>query len=211
MPGMYAPGLYDLAGFAVGAVNRDAILPRGDLAAGDVILALPSSGVHSNGFSLVRKVVEHAGLKWSDAAPFAPEKSLGEAFLEPTCIYVKQILAAIRQTGAVKALAHITGGGLVENVPRVLPDSLAASINLRAIEASPVFGWLAETGGIVGKEMLRTFNCGVGMAVVVAETEAEKVQSALAEAGQTSAVIGIIEQRGAGAPMRFSGSPDFAQ
>ncbi len=134
MPGLYTPGDYDLAGFAVGAVERGGLLPRGDLAAGDVILALPSSGVHANGFSLVRRIVEQAGLGWGDPAPFAPDKNLGEALLTPTRIYVRELLDTIRQTGAVKALAHITGGGLTENIPRVLPAHLAAEIDLGSFD-----------------------------------------------------------------------------
>jgi phosphoribosylformylglycinamidine cyclo-ligase len=210
MPGMYAAGHYDLAGFAVGAVERDAILPRNDLAAGDIILALPSSGVHSNGFSLVRKVVGLSGLDWAGAAPFAAGRTLGEALLEPTSIYVKQILAAIRQTGAVKALAHITGGGLIENMPRVLPDELGAAIDLQAVPVPPVFGWLAETGGIAEREMLRTFNCGVGMVVIVPASEAATVEKVLADAGQPSTTIGSLEARTDKEAMRFSGALDLA-
>ena len=142
MPGLYAPGDYDLAGFAVGAVERKALLPRKDIEAGDVILALPSSGVHANGFSLVRRVVEKTGFDWSDPAPFAPGTSLGAALLTPTRIYVRQILETIRGTGAVKALAHITGGGLTDNIPRVLPKGLAAEIDLGAFALPPVFAWL---------------------------------------------------------------------
>ena len=142
MPGSMRRGDYDLAGFAVGAVEREALLPRKDIAAGDVILALPSSGVHSNGFSLVRRVVER-GLDWSDPAPFAPGTPLGDALLTPTRIYVRQILETIRGTGAVKALAHITGGGLTDNIPRVLPKGLAAEIDLGAFALPPVFAWLS--------------------------------------------------------------------
>lgn len=207
MPGLYAAGHYDLAGFAVGAVERDGILPRGDMAEGDVIIALPSSGIHSNGFSLVRKVVERSGLAWDDDAPFASGEKLGEALLEPTKIYVKQILETIHQTGSVKALAHITGGGLTENIPRVLPDNLAACIDLERIAVPPVFGWLSDTGGIAEGEMLRTFNCGVGMAVIAAADEAERVESALRASGQSAARIGALEERGADAPpIRFGGA-----
>jgi phosphoribosylformylglycinamidine cyclo-ligase len=211
MPGMYAPGHYDLAGFAVGAVDRHAILPRSDLGEGDVILALPSSGVHSNGYSLVRKVAERSGLAWSDEAPFASGSTLGAALLEPTVIYAKQILAAIRDTGAVKALAHITGGGLLENVPRVLPENLAAAIDLKAIEMPPVFGWLAETGGIAEREMLRTFNCGVGMVVIVSQSDASGVQAVLADAGQPSTRVGVLEIREGEDAVHFSGALDLAQ
>src|SRR5512143_872767 len=148
MPGLYAPGDYDLAGFAVGAVERNAVLPRKDIEIGDAILALPSSGVHSNGFSLVRRVVERSGLRLWDRAPFARGKSLGAALLTPTRIYVRQILETIRRTGAVKALAHITGGGLTDNIPRVLPKGLAAEIGLGSFTLPPVFQWLRREGGI---------------------------------------------------------------
>src|ERR671917_228725 len=158
MPGLYAAEDYDLAGFAVGAAERGTLLPRADVAPGDVLLGLPSSGAHSNGFSLIRRIAGHAGLTWSDAAPFAQARSLGQALLEPTRIYVKPLLAAIRATGAVKALAHITGGGFPDNIPRVLPKGLGASLDLGSIPVPPVFGWLAKTGGVAETEMLRTFN-----------------------------------------------------
>lgn len=211
MPGLYAAGDYDLAGFAVGAAERGMLLPRGDVATGDAIIGLASSGVHSNGFSLVRRIVEMAGLTWDAPAPFAcaPDTTLGEALLTPTRIYVKPLLAAIRETGAVKALAHITGGGLPENLPRVLPDALAAEIDLSSITVPPVFGWLAEAGGIAEGEMLRTFNCGVGMALVCASAEAEALCTFLREQGETTAVIGETAERGEGAPVRFSGDLRF--
>ncbi len=193
MPGLYGKGDYDLAGFAVGAVERDRILPRGDVGAGDAILGLASSGVHSNGFSLVRRVAEMAGLRWSDPAPFTPGTSLGAALLAPTRIYVRSCLGAIRQTGAVKALAHITGGGLVENIPRVIPDHLAAEIDLAAIAVPPVFRWLA--GPVAPQEMLRTFNCGIGMVLVVDPTAASEVRAALEAHGETVATLGRIALR----------------
>ncbi|WP_299814440.1 phosphoribosylformylglycinamidine cyclo-ligase [uncultured Roseibium sp.] len=202
MPGMYVQGDYDLAGFSVGAVERGAILPRKDVAEGDVLLGLASSGVHSNGYSMVRKIVELSGLTWSDAAPFDNDKSLGEALMVPTRIYVKPLLAALRQTSGIKALAHITGGGLTENLPRVLPDSCSARIDLARIDVPAVFGWLAETGGVAQAELLRTFNCGIGMVAVVAEDEAEAVSSVLRDAGETVATIGRIEAAGA-APVLF--------
>jgi phosphoribosylformylglycinamidine cyclo-ligase len=148
MPGLYAKGDYDLAGFAVGAAERQAVLPRDNLAARDVLLGLASSGVHSNGFSLVRRIVEASGSAWTDPAPFAPHTGLAAALLVPTRIYVRSCLQAIRATGAVKALAHITGGGLLENIPRVLPPHLAADIDLSAIAVPPVFGWLAQAGPV---------------------------------------------------------------
>jgi phosphoribosylformylglycinamidine cyclo-ligase len=193
MPGMYAAGDFDLAGFAVGAVERGAVLPRRDVAAGDVVLALASSGLHSNGFSLVRKLVAEAGLKWTDPAASDNRRSLGEALLTPTRIYVRSMLAAIRATGAVKALAHITGGGLTENIPRVLPSHVSARIDLARLPVPPVFGWLAEIGDISEPEMLRTFNCGVGMTVVVAPGDADAVAAALRREGETLVAVGRIE------------------
>ncbi len=193
MPGLYAKGDYDLAGFAVGAVERGRILPRGDIAGGDVILGLASSGVHSNGFSLVRRIVELSGLAWSDPAPFAPDTSLGAALLTPTRIYVRPCLDAIRATGAVKALAHITGGGLTENTPRVIPDHLAAEIDLSSIPVPPVFRWLAEP--VDAQEMLRTFNCGIGMVLVVAPDAAADVTAVLEGHGETVTALGRVAPR----------------
>ena len=200
MPGMYAEGDYDLAGFAVGAAERGHLLPKGDIEEGDVILGLASSGVHSNGYSLVRKIVEISGLDWDSAAPFESGRTLAEALLEPTRIYVKPLLKAIRETGAIKALAHITGGGFPENIPRVLPKTLAAEIELSAIPVKPVFRWLATTGGVVEKEMLRTFNCGIGMIAVVPAATAEAVATVLGEEGETVVVIGRMIARAEGEP-----------
>jgi phosphoribosylformylglycinamidine cyclo-ligase len=191
MPGLYAEADYDLAGFAVGAAERGTLLPRG-VAEGDVLLGLPSSGVHSNGFSLVRRVVERARLSWSDPAPFAPGQTLGDALLEPTRIYVKPLLAALKAGAAIKALAHITGGGFPDNIPRVLPDGLGVELDLGAITPPPVFGWLAKAGGIADTEMLRTFNCGIGMVVVVAEADAEAVAAALRAAGEHPLRLGRV-------------------
>ena len=201
MPGLYGDGEYDLAGFAVGAVERGKLLPRKDLAEGNIILALPSSGVHSNGFSLVRRVVARSGLRWNDEAPFASGGALGEALLTPTRIYVRQVLETIRKTKAVKALAHITGGGLTENIPRVLPDGLAAEIDLGAIALPPVFAWLQREGAIDPDEMLRTFNCGVGMILVVSPKDIEGVLAQLCDA----AIIGALARRGDGATVRYKG------
>jgi phosphoribosylformylglycinamidine cyclo-ligase len=208
MPGMYSGKDFDLAGFAVGAVERDGVLPRGDIAPGDVLLALASSGVHSNGFSLVRKLVTDAGLGWDDPAPFDNANSLGRALLAPTRIYVKPLLGAIRATGAVKAMAHITGGGLTENVPRVLPEGVSAEIDLARLAVPPVFRWLTEVGSMEQSELLRTFNCGAGMVVVVpAEAEAS-VTAALATAGETVTVIGRIGER-TGEPVVYGGKLDL--
>lgn len=195
MPGFYADDDYDLAGFAVGAVERNALLPRNDLAAGDMVLGLASSGVHSNGFSLVRRIVDRAALAYGDPAPFAPEKTLGEALLEPTRIYVRPLLTAIGASGAIKAMAHITGGGLPENLPRVLPDHLGAQIALSGIDVPAVFGWLARAGGIGHDEMLRTFNCGIGMVVIVAPDAAQSVTDTLTTAGETVVKLGTIVAR----------------
>ncbi|NKB28267.1 MAG: phosphoribosylformylglycinamidine cyclo-ligase [Rhodobacteraceae bacterium] len=194
MPGMYEGADFDLAGFAVGAMERGTDLPAG-VAVGDMILGLASDGVHSNGFSLVRKVVEHAGLAWGDPAPFA-QSSVAQALLTPTRLYVRQTLAAIRG-GGVHALAHITGGGLSENLPRVLPDGLGARIDLEAWSLPPVFRWMAEVGGLDQAEMLRTFNSGIGMVLVVAKDRARDVIALLQREGDTVAALGeVIEGDG---------------
>jgi phosphoribosylformylglycinamidine cyclo-ligase len=201
--GSIAKGDYDLAGFAVGAVERSALLPRKDIEIGDVILALPSSGVHSNGFSLVRRVVERSGLRLSDRAPFAKGKSLGAALLTPTRIYVRQILETIRRTGAVKALAHITGGGLTDNIPRVLPRGLAAEIGLGSFTLPPVFQWLQREARLDRGEMLRTFNCGIGMILITAPQDAKRVLRSL---GDEAMEIGVIAKRGRRAAVRYAGT-----
>jgi phosphoribosylformylglycinamidine cyclo-ligase len=206
MPGLYQNNDYDLAGFAVGAAERGELLPRSDIAAGDLLIGLPSSGMHSNGFSLVRKVVAKSGLAWDSAAPFAPRQSLGEAVLTPTRLYVKSCLAAIRQTKAVKALCHITGGGYPDNIPRVLPDGLGARIDLTAIPVLPIFKWLARTGDIAPNEMLRTFNCGIGMIAVVAAADRDKAVAAFTQAGERTIVIGEVT---ASAGVSYSGNLDL--
>src|SRR5579863_7283885 len=184
MPGIYQSGDYDLAGFAVGAVARDKLLPRSNIAPGDVVIGLASSGVHANGFSLVRRIVAAAGLAWDAAAPFAPSQNLGEALLTPTRLYVQSCLTAIRTTGAVKALAHITGGGFIDNIPRVLPPGLSVALDLDRVPVQPVFKWLAAAGGVSEREMLRTFNCGVGMVAVLAADAAEKACAEFAASGE---------------------------
>ncbi|SDE14150.1 phosphoribosylformylglycinamidine cyclo-ligase [Limimaricola pyoseonensis] len=189
MPGMYPAGDFDLAGFAVGAMERGTALPDG-VAEGDVLLGLASDGVHSNGYSLVRRIVERAGLGWDDAAPFADE-TLGAALLAPTRLYVKPVLAAIR-SGGVHALAHITGGGLTENLPRVLPDGLGAKIDLGAWSLPPVFDWLKREGGLDQAEMLKTFNSGIGMVVVVDAARAEALETLLKGAGETVHRLGHV-------------------
>ena len=211
MPGLYRGDDYDLAGFAVGAAERGTLLPRGDIKAGDVLIGLLSSGVHSNGFSLVRKVVEASGLTWNEPAPFAQEATLGEALLAPTRIYVKSCLTAVRATKAVKALAHITGGGFTDNIPRVLPKGFGARIALSTIPVLPVFKWLASAGGIAQEEMLRTFNCGVGMIAIAAAGEEQAVADALAGAGETVVRLGeVIALPGDGPRVQYSGRLDLA-
>jgi len=178
MPGVYEAGDYDLAGFAVGAAERDRLLPRDDVTAGDVIIGLPSSGLHANGFSLVRRLVDDLSLALDQPAPFDASASLGQALLEPTRIYVREALAAV-QGGAVKAFAHITGGGIVENLPRVLPDELDAVIDIDAMPLPPVFRWLQSAGGIAVEELARTFNCGIGFVAVAAPEQVAAVSALL--------------------------------
>jgi phosphoribosylformylglycinamidine cyclo-ligase len=197
MPGLYAAGDYDLAGFAVGAVERGQALDGSTVKESDIVLGLASSGLHSNGFSLVRRVVEKAGLDYAAPAPFAPAMSLAEALLVPTRLYVKACRAALK-TGGVKAYAHITGGGLIDNIPRVLPDALAAELDARRWPLPPVFRWLAETAPIARPEMARTFNCGIGMIAVVAPEAVAPVTAALELAGERVMPIGRIVKRPAG-------------
>lgn len=192
MPGMYATGEYDLAGFSVGAVERNELLPNPNLNAGDKIIALASNGVHSNGFSLVRKIIDHAGLNWNDKAPFAPEQTVGEALLTPTRIYVKPVLKALKEVGHIHALAHITGGGLIENIPRILSKGLSAHIDLSQITPPAVFGWLKQAGNVSEAEMIRTFNCGVGMVLIAKAEKANELITSLNDSGETATLIGEI-------------------
>ncbi len=201
MPGMYPAGDFDLAGFAVGAMERGADLPR-DVAAGDVLLGLASDGVHSNGYSLVRRLVEHAGLDWADACPWDAGQTLGAALLRPTRLYVRPALAAIR-AGGVHALAHITGGGLTENLPRVLPQGLGAQIDLSAWALPAEFAWMAETGNIAQAEMLKTFNCGIGMVLAVDAARAADLRAVLEQAGETVIALGHVAE---GTGVRYSGA-----
>ncbi len=189
MPGMYHGSDFDLAGFAVGAMERGAELPVG-VAVGDVLLGLSSSGVHSNGYSLVRRIVEQSGFGWADQAPFA-DGTLGTALLTPTRLYVAPALAAIR-AGGVRALAHITGGGLTENLPRVLPADLGATIDLGSWPLPAVFGWLADQGGMAQGEMLKTFNAGIGMVLVVAADRTAALRDLLTDAGEAVHRIGHV-------------------
>lgn len=189
MPGMYHGGDFDLAGFAVGAMERGTDLPRG-VAEGDVLLGLASDGVHSNGYSFVRKVVELSGLGWDAPSPFS-DGTLGQALLTPTRLYVKQALAAIR-AGGVHGLAHITGGGLTENPPRILPAGLACEIDLGAWTLPPVFRWLASTANMAEPELLKTFNCGIGLILSVAEDRADAIAALLTGMGETVTRLGRI-------------------
>ena len=195
MPGMYQGNDYDLAGFAVGAVERKKILPSKDVKPGDVILGLAASGPHSNGYSLIRKVVEASGLDLSSPSPFAKSQSVAQSLLTPTRIYVKALLKVLRKSSAVKALAHITGGGFTENIPRVLPKGTVAEIDLDAVPYLPVFDWLQRQGGIAEAEMLRTFNCGIGMIIVVKADAAKAVAQNLRRAGETVVTLGSIRKR----------------
>jgi phosphoribosylformylglycinamidine cyclo-ligase len=201
MPGMYPAGDFDLAGFSVGAMERGGDIPR-NVSEGDVLIGLWSNGVHSNGYSLVRKVVENSGLGWADPSPFG-DGTLGEALLAPTTLYVKGCVSALKDTDAVHALAHITGGGLTENLPRVLPEGLGARVELNEWPLPPVFKWLASQAGLAEAEMLKTFNCGIGMVAIVARDQAQAVGDIFDAAGHGVCVIGEII---AGEGVQYTGS-----
>lgn len=203
MPGLYEQGIYDLAGFSVGAVERDNILPRKDIEENDIILGLPASGVHSNGFSLVRKIIDDFNFDLSAPAPFDDTTSLGMALLEPTKIYVKALSGAVHAK-KIKALAHITGGGLTGNVPRVLPDHLSASIDLDAWQPNPVFQWLKESGKIDDNEMLKTFNCGIGMVLITTPKHKSLLKKSLSDFGEELIELGRVAPR-SNDPMTYSG------
>ena len=192
MPGMYAKDDYDLAGFSVGAAERGGLLPKPDVAPGDVVLGLASSGVHSNGFSLVRRILAAAGQDVNTPAPFAAGQTLGQALLAPTRIYVKSVLA-LHKAGLLKAAAHITGGGLPGNLPRVLPKGTVAVLDATAWSLPPVFAWLARNGNVAPEEMLRVFNCGIGMCLVVKAGDVEATTELLRQQGETVFRIGVIE------------------
>ena len=192
MPGMYRDGDYDLAGFAMGAVERGQMLPRmSEIGAGDVLVGLASSGPHSNGYSLIRAIVARSGLAWDAAAPFASGKTLADALLTPTRIYVKSLLPLIR-AGSLKGLAHITGGGLVENTPRTLPKGMSAAFDWNTWKRPAVFQWLQDAGNVPEEDIRRTFNLGIGMVAVVAKKDADAVVSAFNAAGETAFVIGEV-------------------
>lgn len=200
MPGMYPEGDFDLAGFAVGAMERGSDLPAG-VTSGDVLLGLASNGVHSNGYSLVRKLVEMSGLGWDADCPWS-DGTLGAALLTPTRLYVTQALEAIR-AGGVHALAHITGGGLTENIPRVLPDDLGVDIDLDSFDLAPVFRWLMAQGGMAETEMLKTFNCGVGMVLAVDAARADALTDLLVGTGETVVRLGHVAE---GEGVRYTGN-----
>lgn len=204
VPGLYREGDYDLAGFAVGAAERGGLLTGETIQTGDIVLGLASSGLHSNGFSLVRHAVDRLGFDYGDRAPFA-EAPLGAALLTPTRIYVKSCLAAYR-AGRVKGLAHITGGGLVENIARILPQGLGAALDAASWPLPPVFGWLRRDAGIADDEMILTFNCGIGMAVVAAPGDAGDAERILSEAGETVFRIGAVTERGDGPAVTVAGT-----
>lgn len=205
MPGLYAEGDYDLAGFCAGAAERGTLIDGAGIKAGDAVIGLASSGVHANGFSLVRRIAEREGLAWGAPAPFAPGTPLGEALLTPTRMYVKAALAAVK-AGGVRGMAHVTGGGLTANLPRALPEGLGAVIDAGAWTPPPVFAWLAGAGGVDPAEMLRTFNCGVGYCVIAAGADAARLTGVLTDAGGDARVIGRIEKTAPGAArVRYEG------
>jgi phosphoribosylformylglycinamidine cyclo-ligase len=191
MPGMYNGKDYDLAGFSVGAAERGTMIDGSNVAAGDILIGLKSSGIHSNGYSLVRRIIDDKGYNYSAPAPFDGKQSLGEALLTPTCIYVKSCMALVK-AGLVKAFSHITGGGFLENVPRVLPDNTLAKIDSSAWDLMPIYSWLQNEGNIETREMARTFNCGIGMVVVVSRGNADAALASLKEHGEDAIVIGEI-------------------
>lgn len=194
MPGMYPPGHYDLAGFVVGAVDRAKVLPRmGDMKPGDVLIGIASSGPHSNGYSLIRRIVEREGLFYGGPSPFSNSETLGEALLTPTRLYAPIVMPLIR-AGKLKGLAHITGGGLTENTPRMCPDELIPSIDRAAWTPPPVFQWLQEAGQVDLEEMHRTFNMGIGLVLAVAPEDADAVMAELKAAGEDPRVVGELAQ-----------------
>lgn len=190
LPGMYHDGDYDLAGFAVGAVERDAVITGSTITAGDVVIGVSSSGVHSNGYSLVRKIVKDAGLTFDSPAPFTSGKTMADILMTPTKIYTRALMPLIKQAGTIKGMAHITGGGLLENIPRVLPDGIGVRLDMTKWEKPAIFSWLKTTGDIDPTEMARTLNCGIGMVVIAAPDKADEITSHLNAAGETATVIG---------------------
>jgi len=191
MPGLYSPGDYDLAGFTVGAVERGQQMTGADIRAGDLVLGVPSSGIHSNGYSLVRRIVEQAGLTYDSPAPFYPARSLADILLTPTRIYVKPLLAALR-SGGISGMAHITGGGLTENIPRILPHGVAVHLECTSWPVPPVFSWMAGVGALSPHDMARTFNCGIGMVVIVQQDHVQRCLNVLKDQGETPHIIGRV-------------------
>src|ERR1700751_6055032 len=210
MPGLYKDGDYDLGGFAVGAAERGTLLPRPDIAVGDAVIGLASSGLHSNGFSLVRKIVERSGVAFGAPAPFAPVMTLAGALLIPTRLYVKSCLRAIRESVAVKGLAHITGGGFTDNIPRVLPRHLGVGIELARLPVLPVFQGVAEQGGRAELELLRTFNCGIGMIAIIKPDAVEEVTEVLASGGEAVTLLGEVIPASGEHRVVFNGHLDLA-
>ncbi len=189
---MYGAGDYDLAGFCVGAVDRKGVLPRlGEQRAGDLLVGVGSSGPHSNGYSLIRRIVERSGLSWTSPAPFSPDETLAQALMVPTRIYIRAVLPIIK-AGLIKAVAHITGGGLIENPPRVIAEGLAAQFDWDGWPLPAVFHWLQQTGGVADHELRRTFNCGVGLVLVVSPRNVETVLTGLLDVGETAFVFGQL-------------------
>ena len=203
MPDMYAPGSYDLAGFAVGAAERDQMLPKPGIAEGDAVIGIASSGFHSNGYSLVRKIVERSGLTYASPAPFDAEQTLGQALLTPTRIYVDACMAAMK-TDNVKAFCHITGGGFSENIPRILPEGIGIHIDLGSFELPAMFGWAAQIAELPALEMLRTFNCGIGMIAVCDSAQADSVVTAIQSKGDTASVIGSVTAHAEGPKVTYT-------
>jgi len=206
MPGMYHDGDYDLAGFCVGAVERDRQITGAGIAEGDVVLGLASSGVHSNGFSLVRKIVKDAGLDWNDPAPFESSQSLAEILLEPTRLYVQSILSILKKGLKIEGLAHITGGGLTDNIPRVLPDGLGVRLDAPSWDLPPVMRWMAKQGGFGAAELARTFNCGIGMVVIVKTAQADEIAANLTNAGEKVYRIGSVIKTGGQPQVQIAGA-----
>lgn len=205
MPGLYAGNDYDLAGFAVGAVEKCKLLPKSNIVPGDRLYGLKSSGVHANGYSLIRQIVASTQLQWDSPAPFQPTSKLGEFLLTPTRIYVKPILTALARTQGIKGLAHITGGGFTENIPRMLPKFCAAELDLNGFAVPDVFVWLAGTGGVSQTEMLRTFNCGIGMVLAAGDEDAPEVEAIFKELGETLIPLGRVIPAASGDRVLFSG------
>src|SRR5579883_3159726 len=205
MPGIYSGTDYDLAGFAVGAAERGKLLPRPGVKPGDLIVGLRSSGLHSNGFSLVRKIIEQSGVDLNDPAPFAPGKTLAEALLTPTRIYAKSLIPALKESDGIKALAHITGGGFGDNIPRVLPGGLAVEIDLSLVETPEVFRWLAAEGDLSEAEMLRTFNCGIGMVAVTDAQQRAETLAVFAASGDNAIELGRVIEEGRGGRVVYRG------